>query len=61
LHDRSSPAAIEKALGMSKKTFKKAVGGLYRDGLVTLTDEGVQLTGKGLARSQSPERDQPLP
>ncbi|RNC71770.1 MAG: hypothetical protein ED859_03440 [Desulfuromonadales bacterium] len=47
LHDRSSPAAIEQSLGMSKKTFKKAVGGLYKDGLVTLTDEGVRLTGKG--------------
>jgi predicted RNA-binding protein (virulence factor B family) len=47
LHDRSSPAAILKALGMSKKTFKKAVGGLYKDGLVTLTDEGVRLTVKG--------------
>jgi predicted RNA-binding protein (virulence factor B family) len=47
LHDRSSPAVILKALGMSKKTFKKAVGGLYKDGLVTLTDEGVRLTVKG--------------
>ena len=43
LHDRSTPAVILKALGMSKKTFKKAVGGLYKDGLVTLTDEGVRL------------------
>jgi predicted RNA-binding protein (virulence factor B family) len=47
LHDRTSPAAILKALGMSKKTFKKAVGGLYKDGLVSLTDEGVRLTAKG--------------
>jgi uncharacterized protein len=47
LHDRSSPAAIQKALGMSKKTFKKAVGGLYKDGLVTLTNEEVRLTVKG--------------
>lgn len=47
LHDQSSPAAILQVLGMSKKTFKKAVGGLYKDGLVTLTDEGVRLTGKG--------------
>jgi len=46
LHDRSSPAAIEQTLGMSKKTFKKAVGGLYKDGLVTLTDKGVRSTGK---------------
>lgn len=49
LHDRSAPAAIEKALGMSKKTFKKAVGGLYKDGLVTLSPEGVRLTLKAAA------------
>ncbi len=53
LHDKSAPAVIEKILGVSKKTFKKAVGGLYKDGLVTLTDEGVTLTGKGQARTQS--------
>ena len=47
LHDGSSPAAIQQALGMSKKTFKKAVGGLYKDGLVKLTNEGVRLTIKG--------------
>jgi predicted RNA-binding protein (virulence factor B family) len=47
LHDQSSPAAIQQALGMSKKTFKKAVGGLYKDGLVTLTNEGIRLKGKG--------------
>ena len=46
LHDQSSPAAIQQTLGMSKKTFKKAVGGLYKDGLVTLTDEGVKSTEK---------------
>jgi uncharacterized protein len=44
LHDKSSPAVIQKTLGMSKKTFKKAVGGLYKDGLVTLTDEEVRIT-----------------
>ena len=47
LHDGSTPAEIQEALGMSKKTFKKAVGGLYKDGLVTLTDKGVSLTAKG--------------
>ena len=47
LLDQSSPAAILKVLGMSKKTFKKAVGGLYKDGLVTLTNEGVRLMMKG--------------
>ncbi len=46
LHDQSSPEAIRQALGMSKKTFKKAVGGLYKDGLVMLSGEEVRLTGK---------------
>jgi uncharacterized protein len=47
LHDGSSPAAIQEILGMSKKTFKKAVGGLYKDGLVTLSNGGVRLKKKG--------------
>ncbi len=46
LHDKSSPAAIQKSLGMSKKTFKKAVGGLYKEGLLTLTGEDITLTAK---------------
>ena len=46
LHDQSSPAVIQLVLNMSKKTFKKAIGGLYKDGLVILTDEGIRLTGK---------------
>jgi predicted RNA-binding protein (virulence factor B family) len=44
LHDKSSPEAIQKILGMSKKTFKKAVGGLYKDGLVKLTAEEIRLS-----------------
>lgn len=44
LHDKSSPQEIQKILGISKKTFKKAVGGLYKDGLVKLTaEEGFSL------------------
>ncbi len=43
LHDQSSPAIIKQILGMSKKTFKKAVGGLYKDGLIKLTDEKIRL------------------
>jgi len=47
LHDQSSPAIIKQILGMSKKTFKKAIGGLYKDGLVKLTAEGVSLKVHG--------------
>jgi predicted RNA-binding protein (virulence factor B family) len=43
LHDGSSPAIIKQILGMSKKTFKKAVGSLYKEGVVKLTNEGVTL------------------
>jgi predicted RNA-binding protein (virulence factor B family) len=43
LHDQSPPAVIQQVLGMSKKTFKKAVGGLYKGGLVELDAEGIRL------------------
>jgi predicted RNA-binding protein (virulence factor B family) len=34
LGDKSSPEEILKQLGLSKKLFKKAIGGLYRQGLI---------------------------
>jgi len=43
LHDHSPPATIEAALGMSKKVFKKAIGGLYKAGIVTLSPHGIAL------------------
>lgn len=43
LHDHSPPQAVEEALGMSKKLFKKAVGGLYKAGLITLSAHGIAL------------------
>ena len=42
LHDQSPPEAVREILGMSKKSFKKAVGGLYKEGLVELTGEGIR-------------------
>jgi predicted RNA-binding protein (virulence factor B family) len=44
LHDDSAPEEISARLGMSKKAFKRAVGNLYRQRLVRLTPEGIQLT-----------------
>jgi predicted RNA-binding protein (virulence factor B family) len=46
LHDNSSPEEIKAKLQISKKAFKKAVGTLYKERLVTLTDKGVQLIDK---------------
>ena len=43
LNDNSSPEEIKAKLQISKKAFKKAVGALYRERLVKLTDKGVEL------------------
>ncbi len=43
LHDRSDPAEIERALGMSKKAFKRGVGGLYKARRIVLQDGGIAL------------------
>ncbi|APY07344.1 GntR family transcriptional regulator [Winogradskyella sp. J14-2] len=43
LHDKSSPEDIKEHLQMSKKSFKKAVGSLYKDRLITIEDNGIRL------------------
>ena len=43
LNDNSSPEEIKAKLQISKKAFKKAVGALYRERLVKLTNKGVEL------------------
>ena len=43
LHDKSDAEAIALLFKVSKKTFKKAVGDLYRQRLVTLDDQGIHL------------------
>lgn len=44
--DKSDPADIRIAFGISKKLFKKAIGGLYRQKVVLLKDDGIHLIGK---------------
>jgi len=41
--DFSEPTFIYKELGISKKAFKKAVGSLYKQKLISITDTGLQL------------------
>ena len=36
LHDKSSPDAIKYQLNMSKKGFKTAIGGLYKNKIITI-------------------------
>lgn len=43
LHDGSDPEMIASALQMSKKTFKKAIGALYRDQQIRIADDGIHL------------------
>ncbi|MGM0421260.1 MAG: hypothetical protein ACQEQG_09720, partial [Bacillota bacterium] len=44
LNDNSSPAEIKQELEMSKGSFKKAIGGLYKEGIIDITDEGIKIT-----------------
>ena len=43
LNDKSDPELIRKHLKMSKKTFKKAVGALYKKRLIVLEEDGIRL------------------
>ncbi len=43
LHDKSDPAVISRELGVSKKAFKKAIGFLYKEKLITLEKDGIRL------------------
>lgn len=42
-HDKSSPEDIKKHFSMSKKEFKRAVGGLFKKGLLELKKDGIAL------------------
>jgi uncharacterized protein len=42
-HDKSSPEDIKKVFSMSKKEFKRAVGGLYKKGILALQKNGISL------------------
>ena len=43
LNDNSHPEEIKSVMKMSKKTFKKAIGSLYKQKLIDINNEGIQL------------------
>lgn len=43
LHDNSPPEEIRRLLGLSKKQFKRAVGTLYKEQRIELTNTGIRL------------------
>ena len=44
INDKSSPESIKAVAQMSKKSFKKAVGALYKQRLIRLDTDGIYLT-----------------
>lgn len=42
-HDKTDPEIIKNELGMSKKSFKKAIGTLYKDKQIILKDDGIEI------------------
>ncbi|ADQ15141.1 hypothetical protein [Halanaerobium hydrogeniformans] len=43
LNDNSSPEEIKEKLEMSKGSFKKAIGGLYKERIIDITDKGIKI------------------
>ncbi len=46
VHDKSSPELISKLFGMSKGAFKKAIGGLYKQRVISIEKDGIRLLKK---------------
>jgi predicted RNA-binding protein (virulence factor B family) len=44
--DKSSPETIHNLFGVSKKTYKKAIGAIYRKKIITIEDDGIRLSNK---------------
>ncbi len=40
-NDKSNPAVLQKEFGMSKKTFKKSIGNLYKQKLILIKPDGI--------------------
>ena len=43
LHDKSDPEDIKHELNMSKAAFKRAIGKLYKEGIITISEQGIEL------------------
>lgn len=46
LNDKSDPDDIKEVFQLSKKSFKKAIGALYKSRLITIEKEGIRLVDK---------------
>ena len=46
VHDKSDPKVISDLFGMSKGAFKKAIGGLYKQRIISIEKDGIRLIEK---------------
>ncbi|WP_202709964.1 CvfB family protein [Sporosalibacterium faouarense] len=46
LNDNSSPESIKRELKMSKGAFKRAVGNLLKNGMIRITDKGIEIKNR---------------
>lgn len=46
VHDKSDPQLISKLFGMSKGAFKRAIGGLYKERIITIEKGGIRLVNE---------------
>jgi uncharacterized protein len=47
VNDKSAPEMINQLFGISKKAYKKAIGGLYKKKIITLEKDRIRLTEQG--------------
>ncbi|WP_310504065.1 S1-like domain-containing RNA-binding protein [Aeromonas sp. BIGb0445] len=58
LGDKSEPELISKQLAMSKGTFKKAIGGLYKQGLIVIEPHCIRLVAAPAAQHETAQGEQ---
>jgi len=46
VHDKSDPELISRLFGMSKGAFKKAIGGMFKQGILSIDSDGIRLIKK---------------
>ena len=46
LNDKSSPEKIRNELQMSKSGFKRAIGRMYKEGIIEMTNIGIKFSNK---------------
>lgn len=52
-HDKTDPEKIKALFGMSKKTFKKVIGGLYKQRIIKIQPDGIRLNNRNAKPTQN--------